>query len=361
MRKFIQILSGTAILATAFVLAAFATLLLPLHSEAKPRPQPVFDNNAWVASWDYQSGLNEARTISSQLTSVSYFGAALDKQGHVVVLGEAKDLAQASLPRYRMVITRYLSVVNDVYENPAEPQSQTKLKDTDILEDLLATPESRQAHIQDLFQTMKTYGYTGLEIDYERVWRNPLVAFRYVKFIQELAQAAEKENIPLRIILEPSVPANHLVFPAGPEYVIMCYNLYGTHTKEAGPKADKEFIDTVLSRMDRLPRPHSIAFATGGCVWESGKPVRFVTEKEARQLQAKTGAKAVRDENSGALSFTSQKGQETLTCWYADAQTLNQWKHQALEHGTDGISLWRLGDNFHIAEYYPGLVNNKER
>lgn len=361
MTKIVKLISTSIILSSILLLSCFLSLLLPSQSAAKPRPQPSFDNNAWVASWDYPAGLKEAQSISSQLNSVSYFGGALDKNGRVIVTGPAKDFAAAPLPRYRLEVARYLSVVNDVYENINDPNGKTTLKDTAILEDLLATPESRQKHIDDLFQTMKNYGYTGLEIDYERIWRNPLAAYRYVKFIQELASAAEKESIPLRIILEPSVPANKLVFPEGPEYVVMCYNLYGTHTKDAGPKADKGFIDTVLSRMDRLPRPHSIAFATGGCVWESGKKPRFVDEKEARSLQDSLHAAAARDAASGAVTFSGQKDGRTITCWYADAETLQQWKEQALKHGTDGISLWRLGGNHQITEYYPGIVNNQER
>ena len=65
-----------------------------------------------------------------------------------------------------MTVKKYLTVVNDVYDNPQDPKGQTKVKDTSILETILATQASRQAHIDDLFRTMKAYGYDGLEIDY---------------------------------------------------------------------------------------------------------------------------------------------------------------------------------------------------
>lgn len=256
-----------------------------------------------------------------------------------------------------MTVKKYLTVVNDVYDNPQDPKGQTKVKDTSILETILATQASRQAHIDDLFRTMKAYGYDGLEIDYEQVWKNPLVAFRYVKFIQEIAAAADEQQVPLRIIFEPSVPANKLIFPEGPEYVIMCYNLYGTHTKDAGPKADPAFIDTVLGRVDRLPRPHSIAFATGGCIWESGQSPRMVTEGEARELAKSLHAKVQRDSASQALRFEGRRADgAAVTGWYGDSETIRAWKQQALEHGVDGISLWRLGGNDHIRTYYVGLM-----
>lgn len=137
----------------------------------------------------------------------------------------------------------------------------------------------------------------------------------------------------------------------------MCYNLYGTHTKDAGPKADSAFIDTVLGRVDRLPRPHSIAFATGGCIWESGQSPRMVTEGEARELAKSLHAKVQREPSSQALRFEGRRADgAAVTGWYGDSETIRAWKQQALEHGVDGISLWRLGGNDHIRTYYVGLM-----
>lgn len=353
MRRIIKILSGAVAAGVILFIAGAVSLMVPSTSAAKQRPQPSFDSNAWVAYWDYSRGLKEAKAVSSQLNSVSYFGGALDSQGKVIVLGPAGDFVTEKLPRYKVTVKKYLTVVNDVYDDPQDPKSQTKVKDTAVLENLLATKESRQAHIDDLFGTMKKYGYDGLEIDYEQVWKNPLVAFRYVKFIQEIAAAADEQQIPLRIIFEPSVPANKLIFPEGPEYVIMSYNLYGMHTKEAGPKADKAFIDTILGRVDRLPRPHSIAFATGGCIWEGNQSPRMVTEEEARDLAKSLRADIQRDKASQALHFQGHRADGTaVTGWYADSETLKAWKQQALEHGVDGISLWRFGGNERIKAYF---------
>lgn len=137
----------------------------------------------------------------------------------------------------------------------------------------------------------------------------------------------------------------------------MSYNLYGMHTKEAGPKADKAFIDTILGRVDRLPRPHSIAFATGGCIWEGNQSPRMVTEEEARDLAKSLRADIQRDEASQALHFQGHRADGTaVTGWYADSETLKAWKQQALEHGVDGISLWRFGGNERIKAYYAGLM-----
>ena len=132
--------------------------------------------------------------------------------------------------------------------------------------------------------------FDGLEIDYENLWKDPVVARNFMHFLEILVPMAEKEKIPLRIVLEPGfsefetpidLAEGKFEFPEGPEYVVMCYNLFGTHSKLAGPKADIKFLDRMLVKTSQLPRPHSVALAVGGCVWQEGKAPYYVTEKEA--------------------------------------------------------------------------------
>ena len=354
MKKIMKI-GGGLLLGLALGAGAVGISLLPPRiTAARPRSQPVFDSGAWVVSWDFPEGNREARMIQSQLNSVSYFGGVLDGQGKILVTGPWRTFRGEQFTRFRAPVRKYLTVTNDVYPYGVKVKEK-KPKDTELLDGLLATPESRKAHGEALLQALKGTGCSGLEIDYEQVWKNPFTAYRYVKFLQELNLQAEEKKVPLRVILEPDVPANSLIFPEGPEYVIMAYNLYGTHSSTPGPKAGLAFVDRMLDKVARMPRPHSIAFATGGCVWEQGQPPRFVTEKEARALAAKTGKKPERDEKSQALHFAAKNGKGSLECWYADGETLKTWKHRALEKGVDGISVWRLGGNEKIRSYYPGL------
>ena len=62
-----KILSGAVAAGIILVVAGAVSLMVPSTSAAKQRPQPSFDNNAWIAYWDYDKGLKEAKDISSQL------------------------------------------------------------------------------------------------------------------------------------------------------------------------------------------------------------------------------------------------------------------------------------------------------
>ena len=142
----------------------------------------------------------------------------------------------------------------------------------------------------------------------------------------------------------------------GPEYVVMFYNLYGTHSGP-GPKADFAFIEKTIKKMEALPGTKSAAFATGGCLWEDYVPlgdkkgkVRNVDEAEAVQLAEKHHATPVRDEKSHALHFAYQAEGHEYVVWYADSETLNAWIGAAARGGLDRVSLWRLGGNENIKE-----------
>lgn len=333
------------------------------------RPQPVFDGNAWVAYWDFEQGMKEAVKVQSQLNSVSYFAAVFDGDGKPMIMGHAHKFTGQKLVRYRAKISKYLTVVNDVYKDIHNPKGESIAKDTQVLLKLFQNEETIRAHIADLFDIVKRNRFDGLEIDYENLWKDPIVAERYMQFLEQLIPMAEREKIPLRIILEPGfgdfeVPVDgqgrNFEFPEGPEYVVMCYNLFGLHSKLAGPKADIKFLDKMLIKTGHLPRPHSVALAVGGCVWQEGKSPNFVTEMEALQLAKKLKAEIKRDEGSQALYYNEKNSSgKSVECWFADAKTIIAWKRQALDYGVDGISLWRLGGNHKIQEYYPGIMNKK--
>lgn len=358
MRNYIK--AGLCTALGSLMLFAAGCLPAGLSADAARRSQPTFNGGAWVTYWDFDRGLKEAVKIQSQLNSVSYFAAAFDKNNKILLMGPAKKFTAQKFTRYRAEVRKYLTVVNDVYKDINNPSGQSIEKDTQVLFNLFETDEAMQSHVRDLLATVKKHHFDGLEIDYENIWKSPPLGKKFVRFLEILVPMAEEAKIPLRIILEPAVPVTKYEMPEGPEYVIMCYNLFGVHSAVGGAKADIDFLDVMLKKMSKLPRPHSVALATGGCVWQEGRKPYFVTELEARNLQKQLNATLRRDPFSSAVTFSAKDaGGKNTECWFADAKTIIAWKRQALDYGVDGISLWRLGGNYKIKDYYPGILNNK--
>ncbi len=310
---------------------------------------PEVTLSAWTAYWDMERGLTEYRGLKKRLGSVVYFAASFDANDRLTVPPEV--VAARESQRKKGGPKAFLSFVNDV----TLKNGQTIEKDTVVLRRVLQSPESTDRHVAEMVALARAGGYDGIELDYERVFKDaPELREKFLDFTYRLSKAAIAENLALRIVLEPSAPFD-AGFCRGPEYVVMLYNLYGTHSGP-GPKADRVFIEKTLDKMNALPESRAVAFSTGGCRWEkqgllgqTGKG-KFIDQAEAEALRDKYRATAKRDADSAVLSFDYEAEGKAYTVWYADSETLNAWITVAANRGIKGVSLWRLGGNTGITD-----------
>jgi hypothetical protein len=159
----------------------------------------------------------------------------------------------------------------------------------------------------------------------------------------------------LRFLLEPKEKYLKTSLPAGPQYVLMAYNLHGAHSGP-GPKADHVFLRTLAEWCEHLPVKPGLALATGGFAWRPGKVVGL-TESKASAWAKGGRTEPSRDPGSGSLFFSSTDkvsgspipaaDMTGATCeiWFADGRTLAGWAKSAKKHGFGEISIWRLGGN----------------
>lgn len=292
--------------------------------------------HAWIVQWDAERGLAEANEANAQqrtYTSISYFAVSFDGDGKLIA-PETAPLAQVT------GVKRYVTVVNDVQDG-----TQTRLKDTAVLKQVLRDTNARSRHSDDLLALTKKAGCQGLEIDYEQVFKEPELVPAYLDFLRILSDKAKRQRIDVRVILEPQALKEAYAWPQGPTYVVMAYNLYGLHS-EPGPKADFAFLRRTVQQMKRrLPAPQGLALATGGCQWRSDGKKKFISSNEAANLAKQYDVTPARHPDSGALSFSYRKDGLVYTVWYGDEQTVNGWLRRARAYGIDDISIWRLGDH----------------
>lgn len=327
----------------AFLAAIFlaASVPFPLSgAQAKEKAEV----SAWITYWDLPGGQEELGRLRKKAAKVSYFGAYFDASDRLFVpaeLMEARRRHREKGERYEA----YLTIVNDKL-NKGAPAS---IKDTDVLRRVLADVKARERHADEILALAESGGYAGVEIDYERVFRDPAVTGAFVQFIEVMSGKAAVRGLKLRVVLEPGAPFLLLSSIEGAEYVVMLYNLYGLHSGP-GPKADPAFIRRTLKAMAVLPGGKNAAFSTGGCLWGDNGEKRFLTEKEAAALAKEHNANLSRDENSRCLVFSYKAGGVKYTVWYADKDTLRHWVKTAKQDGCRKISLWRLGGNSKIEE-----------
>jgi spore germination protein YaaH len=313
-------------------------LMLLVSCAPKNTARPL---SAWAVYWDVETVPEEITALYGRLDALCHFSAVFGPDGSVFIPEATEQFHRSLLQDKKTAVPlHYITVVNDV----VYPDGSSLLKDTDILRPLLADKASRAAHISELLKLAADGGYEGLEIDYETLQKQEELAEQLALFCGELYDAAKARGLRLRVVLEPSFPAGKIKLPAGPEYVVMLYNLFGSHSGP-GPKADPAFIRDTVKKMRVLPGNPVYALAVGGFDWRGDTAVSL-SESKAAELLAETGASAWREKNSGCLVFSYKMDGAEHTVWYADGETLNGWMDVIRkENGNSRFAVWRLGGN----------------
>ncbi|MNO29872.1 putative sporulation-specific glycosylase YdhD [compost metagenome] len=296
--------------------------------------------SAWITEWQWVSGLDDMQQLGDRIDSLQMFAAYFNEQDQLYFTKEMNE----AMPQILNITGNNgltdvtLTVVNDRFDG----QGKVVQKDPELVTRLVATKESRKQHIDQLVDAVNRHGFGGLEIDYEQIsnkdWKNVCL------FYKELYARLDGEGKTLRIVLEPKTKIGSVPLPKGPQYVMMAYNLYGTHSGP-GPKADFNLITDLAKKMKKLSGEPVIALSLGGFDWSAAGDVKALTEKQASKLVQSSLSIPVRDQDSGSLHFKyKDENGNQHTVWYADEETLSQWMNAAAKAGISNIALWRLGE-----------------
>lgn len=289
----------------------------------------------WLPYWESEEALQQTQALGERVDTAIAFGAIFDSEDHPLMLPEAEELLRRLQSSRENVM---LSIVNDVQTGPGVYDNKSPA----LLERLFRDEDSISRHIEDLFRLVDTYGLTGLEIDYEGIRKDETLWEGFSRFVQRLSEQFSAQGLRLRVVLSWDAP-KYMTLPQGPEYSVMCYNLYGSHSGP-GPKADFPFLEEICGLYQPYTAAVHMAFATGGFDW-GGETTKALTQNQAQALLAQYGIRPARDENSGVLVGSYLLDGTEHTVWYADGQTLTLWAQAVRSHGFESIDLFRAGGN----------------
>lgn len=298
--------------------------------------------SAWIADWDLTRGLAEWRAHPGLFSSVRVFAAYFDERDHPALssawasaLGDDARSVFGSVPAL-------LTVVNDVVGPNGKGNT---LKDPELVRRLVSSPQARAGHVDELVRLAERYHFAGLEIDYENV--SAAVWPEFSVFIAELYTAASARGLALSVLLQPQRRYLAAPLPTGPDYVLMGYNLFGSHTGP-GPKATPKFLAEQARslRAIGLLDATALALATGGFDWTEGKAAKQLVEAEAGGLIARMQLPSNRSALDGYLvsRYRDEAGKDHEV-WHADADTFATLWQSARDAGFSRLAVWRLGGN----------------
>lgn len=311
---------------------------LPAEEETteKEEAEPVVSSRAaWCVYWDENSA-KAAEENLSDYEELILFGCIYAEDGSLYV-PEALEQLYEEFPKDTPDTAVYLSFINDVMQE----DGSAKQKSPEFLEQVLKDNVLGEQVIDEMVAQTRKWGLDGIELDYENVQKGDNLWESYLDFVSRLYDRTKQEGLQLRVVLGAYTPVEQYSFIEGPQYVVMCYNLYGTHSGP-GPKADAAFLQEMVKRYDGMDV--TFALANGGFEWnEEEKAVRSLTASNASQLAIEQGAEPKADE-SGALYYTYAAEDGEHTVWYGNEETMKQWETWLLEYSGHDISvdLWRL-------------------
>lgn len=304
-----------------------------LINVADSKAKEKIEYNIWTVYWDMPQKAKQWDFIDKKYNSSSFFASYFNKNEELFI--PEKILSNIKNSGHNK---KYLTFVNDVLTD-----DKTKFKDINIVKDVLSDEQKQKKHADMIIKLTKEAKCTGIDLDYEQVFKDEHTSKLYLDFIKLLYKKALKENLDLRVVLEPNVDFAKYKFPKGPQYIVMLYNLYGTHSEVDGPKANYAFIEKVINKMDYLPNNRGVALSTGGCYWSSTGNKKFITTKEAEKLINKYKIMPKRDNESMALYFEyNDEMGVNYKIWYADDITMKSWINKVEELGIENISIWKF-------------------
>lgn len=331
-----------------------ASLILLYRVGNQTAPPPLNRVAAWLpTSWDAaraRASWEANRAYIHELSPV-WYQLARSGDGSINPYEGARDATLVTEAQAQSTLV--IPLVNNAYDDAGFDAAPVSA--------MIHDPARRAAHIAALVNEAVTYGYDGIEIDYESL-NGETDREAFSLFIEELAAALHAQGKLLAIAVHPktSEPGTW----AGPQaqdwrrlgaavdrFRVMTYD-YHWSGSDPGPIAPLWWMEDVLDFATSVVPPNKVYVglnlyghdwgggpSSDSLVWESVQ--RLITTHDiTRQWQERDGWR--RRVAEPWFTYTDASGQRHEV-WYADGASIEARLGLVGRYGLGGIALWRLG------------------
>jgi spore germination protein YaaH len=309
---------------------------------------PAAGLGGWVVPWDFDAGMQSVARSHGLIDEVLLFAARFDPAGQVVLDQRKAHWPEAVRDAHAAGARVWLTVVNDVVKEGAPASS---LKDSDLVHDLLATPERSAAHRAEIVKLATQLGVDGVDLDYENLPAGE--RDRFSSFVRTLADELHAQRLALSVTVQPKTGESKSSGPAAMDWRALCSSadriqimLYNQHNASTGPGA--------IAGIDWVRRVADYGLTTcpvdkivpvlkvSGMDWAPERST-WLSFAEASSIVARERPRLRRDRDDRVPWFAYRDAAGRHVVYFEDAQSLAAKADVLKGRGLSRIVLWSLG------------------
>lgn len=216
--------------------------------------------------------------------------------------------------------------------------------DGEILHRLFTTPGAEDLFIQNLLEYVRTNKFDGINIDFEEI--DPNEKANFTRFIEKVSEAFHQHGLTVTVDVPPKNDSfDYAALATNVDRVIVM--LYDQHTSmnKPGPVASSVWVKESLNQLP-IPSQKLIAgLGSYGYDWEEGsnRPAAAKTFGDIMNLGIGTNLQIHWNQQAGNPYLRYQKDGKNHIVWFLDAATFYNQMKLAMDTGSKGIAVWRLG------------------
>ncbi|WP_084028860.1 polysaccharide deacetylase family protein [Bacillus sp. J33] len=216
--------------------------------------------------------------------------------------------------------------------------------DGNVLHQLFTTPGAEDRFIKQMLAYVRTNGFDGINIDFEEINSNDKAHF--TQFMEKVYKAFHQHGLMVTLDVPPKDNSYDYASLAksADRVIVMLYDQHYSMSTP-GPVAQTDWVKENLNQPD-IPSEKLIAgLGTYGYDWEenSRKPAANITFGGIMKLGSETNLKINWSTEAGNPYFRYIQNGKKHTVWFLDAATFYNQMNLAIDSGSRGIALWRLG------------------
>ncbi|HWO97600.1 MAG TPA: polysaccharide deacetylase family protein [Bacillus sp. (in: firmicutes)] len=216
--------------------------------------------------------------------------------------------------------------------------------DGDVLHRLFTTPGAEDTFIKNMLAYVRKNDFDGINIDFEDIHQKDKDHF--TDFMGKVSKSFHQHGLTVTLDVPPNNNSfNYAALAARADrMIVMLYDQHHSMGKP-GPVAQTDWVKENLSRLNIPSEKLIVSLGNYGYDWEenSKQPAHTMTFGDIMELGMGTGLQIQWSKQAGNPYLRYKLNGKNHIVWFLDAATFYNQMKLAVNNGSRGIAVWRLG------------------